>query len=210
VDYQSNARKSKADKEEVKQPEKQIEKVVTGEVVQKPKTIGRKFKDIFFGGDFKVATKYVAADVLLPALRNLIVDMTSKGIERVVYGESSYRQRNINYPPRIQYNNPIHRTLPADPRSRGYLPGQQHMPRSDRREINDVILASRAEAELVVERLVDVIDKYEVASLADYYDLLGLPTTHVDNKWGWTFLNNIDIRQVRDGYLIELPALEVI
>ena len=43
MDYQGNPNKSR----EEKKPEKQIEKVVTGEVIQKPKSIGRKFKDVF-------------------------------------------------------------------------------------------------------------------------------------------------------------------
>ena len=73
-----------------------------------------------------------------------------------------------------------------------------------------MILASREEAELVLERLLDIISKYEVASLADLYDLTGLPSSHVDNKWGWTYLNNTEIRQVRDGYLLDLPPLEEI
>lgn len=203
MDYQGNANKSREDKEK---PDKVIVKVVTGDVVQKPKTIGRKFKDIFFGGDFRVAARYVAGDVLLPALRNLIVDVTSKGVERVVYGDSPYRSRRTEYRPRVQYNtSPIYR--PPDPRIAGRLP-DQYPRRIGRREINDVILQNRDEAERVVETLIECLDKYEVASLADYYDLLGLPTSHVDNKWGWTYLNNIEIRQVRDGYLIELPPLE--
>jgi hypothetical protein len=85
-----------------------------------------------------------------------------------------------------------------------------HPYRQTKRESNDLVFASRPEAELVVERLIDIIDKYDVASLADLYDLVGLPTAHTDNKWGWTYLNNVEIRQIRDGYLVDLPALEAI
>jgi hypothetical protein len=207
MDYQGNTNKEKEATD--KKPEKNIEKVVTVEVIQKPKPIGRKFKETFFGGDFKMSMRYVAGDVLLPALRNLIVDMTTKGMERIVFGESSYRRRPSEYRPRVQYNNPIYRA--QDPReiSRGRVPDQPRY-RSSRYEIKDIVIADRGEAELVVERLIDIIDKYEVASLADLYDLLGLATSHVDNKWGWTYLNNVEIRQIRDGYLIDLPALEEI
>lgn len=203
MDYQGNARKEKEQK-----PEKQIEKVVTGEVIQKPKSIGRKFKDIFFGGDAKAAMRFVTSDVLLPALRNLIVDMTSKGIERVVYGESSYRRRPSDYRPRVQYNNPLYR-YPQDPRTAN-LPDQSRPYRSKRREPNDIILGTREEADAVVEQMIDIIDKYQVASLADLYAVLGLEGSYIDNKWGWTYLNNIEVRQVREGYLLDLPPLEEI
>jgi len=205
MDYQGNTNKDKEPKIE-KKPE--IEKVVTGEVVQKPKPLTRKFKETFFGGDLKMSMRYVAGDVMLPALRNLIVDMTTKGMERIVFGESLYRRRPTEYRSRVQYNNPIYR---PDPRelSRGRLPDQRPY-RTNRRDMNEIFVEDRGEAELVVERLIDIIDKYEVVSVADLLDLLGQPSVHTDNKWGWTYLKNIEIRQTRDGYLIDLPAPEEI
>jgi hypothetical protein len=221
LDYQSNTPKEKEPKKDPlakaikhKNPksEKNIEKVVVGEVIQKPKGIGRKFKEVFLGGDAKQVAKYVAGDVLLPALRNLIVDMVTKGAERLVYGESSYRRRGptINYSNRyqgVQYNRPFD---PRDPRERSFAPAVQPRMRQNRHEINDVIIATKEEADLVVERLADILDKYEVVALADLYDLLGLQTSQIDFKWGWTYLGNIQVRQIRQGYLLELPPLEEI
>ena len=76
--------------------------------------------------------------------------------------------------------------------------------------MNDVILGTKEQAELVAERLIDILEKYDVASLADLYDLLGLETSHIDQKWGWTYLGNVQVHQVRQGYLLELPPLEEI
>lgn len=210
MDYQGNTKKDRERSQPKEIKEKNIEKVVTGEVVQKPKGIGRKFKDIFFGGDAKNAAQFVLADVLLPALRNLVVDMVSTGAQRLVYGESNYRRRpTVNYGARYQVNNPISRpydvqrptplNIPTSPRGR-----------QNRHEMNDVILATKEEAELVVERLHDILEKYEVVSLADLYDLLGLETSYIDNKWGWTSLSTVQVRQIRQGYLLELPMLEEI
>jgi hypothetical protein len=217
LDYQGNTNKDKEKSEKKqKKEDKKLEKVVTGVVIQKPPGIGRKFKDIFFGGDFKLAMRYVASDVLLPAFRNLLVDSVTKGAERVVYGEvSGYRRRPTGYGPitRVQYNNPLMQQRPVDPRDprqQAYLPDQPRLQRANRHHFNDVILISREEAELVVERMIDIIDKYDAASLSDLYVLLGLNSSPIDNKWGWTFLNNVEIRQVRDGFLIELPELEEI
>lgn len=184
-------------------PEKKVEKVVTGEVVQKHKTIGERFRGIFLGGELKPVTKYIAAEVLLPALRNMIVDATSKGVERMIYGEVAARRGNMRSGPRVSYNNPIDRGA----RPRAYLPDQ---PVRRSRDVNNIILSSRAEAELVVERLNDIIEQFDVTSVADLHDLVGLPTTYVDNKWGWTNLHYVDVRQVREGYLIDLPPVEAI
>ena len=210
MEYGGNTDKSK----EIKKPEKQIEKVITGEVSQKPKSIGRKFKDVFFGGDLKTASRYVLGDVLLPAFRNLLWDSISKGSERVIFGESLYNRRPPSYPTRVQYNNPIHR---RDPRelsrevgSRPFLPDQPHPNRVVKRESNDIVLASKEDAERIVEQLIDIIDQYEVVSWADLCALVGWPASPIDNKWGWTYLTNTEIRQTREGYVIDLPQMEAI
>ena len=71
-DFPANSHKSKEPNEEP--APKNIEKIVTGPVIKQKRPIGVRFKEVFFGGEFKSATRYIAADVLLPAMRNLIVD----------------------------------------------------------------------------------------------------------------------------------------
>lgn len=210
MDYPSNSNKKENQKNI---PEKKIEKVIEGEVIARKKTNTSKFKSIFFGGEFKGAFRYILADVLLPAARNLLVDMTTKGIETVVYGDSktNSNRRRPEYSNRIQYNRPVNRG--QEPRDRPFMPGQrQSNPyRSEvRQQSSDIILATREEAERVLERMIDIVDLYDVVSLADLYDLVGLPNTHTDNKWGWTYLNNGLVTQVREGYLLQLPPMEAI
>jgi len=209
MDYQGNSKKSK---EEKKKPEKVVEKVVIGEVVTRPMPLGTKFRRIFLGGEAKDAGRYVLDAVLLPAFRNLVYDVMSKGTERVLYGESRVPRRMPEYRPRVTYNNPVQRSSYGEEsrqlsRSYANLPDQVNRKRPDN---NQVILSNRDEAETVLERLLDIINQYDVASVADLYDLVGLSTTHIDNKWGWTFLAGVDIRQTREGYLIDLPPAEPI
>jgi hypothetical protein len=197
-----------------KPPEKKVEKVITGEVVVRKKSVGKRFKDVFFGGDFKDSMRYTAADVILPRLRNLVLDAGFSALERMLFGGSSVsRRRPTEYRPRTQYNAPISRIHdPRDPRpDRVMLPDQPpHLVRRSRRDVSDFALYSREQAELVLERLVDIIDKYDVASVADFYELCGQPTSYIDNDWGWSYLNNVEVRQVREGYLIDLPPAEPI
>jgi hypothetical protein len=209
MDYQGNT-----DKEREAKGDKQIIKVVTGEVIQKPESVGKKFKNIFFGGDLKTSARFVAADVMLPAFRDLLVDAIVNGAKGVIYGDSRFRRRDAEYRPRVQYSNPINRPSYRDVRDRErrpFLPDQPHPYRHQNRiDRADVFLEKKEDAEVVVERLIDIIDQYQVASLADYYSLLGEPSSPIDNKWGWYSLNSVDIRQTRDGYCIELPPLEAI
>jgi hypothetical protein len=205
MDYTGNSDKSKEPVPE----KKKFEKVVTGEVVDKEIGLGRKFKNVFFGGDAKQSARYVAGDVLLPALRNLIVDMATMGIERLVNGEGSRRRgRSIPTTSRVQYN--AYSGM-VEPRQLGRvnLPGQP--PRiTARAQERDLILERREDAEAVLEQLTIIIDQYEVASVSDLNELLGRPSSHIDQKWGWTSLGHVSIRQVREGYHLDLPQPEEI
>lgn len=208
VDYQGNTNKGKEPK-----PEKVIEKVVTGEVIQKPKSLGRRFKTVFLGGDFRAASGYVVADVIFPAIRSVVFDSISKGAERVIFGDSVRRTRPPEYRPTVRYDNPMNRSWPpTDPRYRNpNLPDQPSARwRQTRRNSNDIIVQTRQEAELIVERLIDCIDQYQVASQADLWDLLGWETSPIQNKWGWTYLHNVEIRSTPEGFLIDLPQLEAL
>lgn len=200
---------NKEKKESKELPKKELEKIVSGEVIQKKVPISKRFKHIFFGGEFKGATAYIATEVLLPAVKNMVVDATTKGIERVIYGDSSPRRSAGYGRPRVSYDRMASRRHPA------ILPDQPPLPhrreeRDRRPGIGEVILVSRDEAQLVLDTLIDIIDTYEFASVADLYDLAGLPTTYVDNKWGWGSLQYAEVRQVREGYLLDLPNVEPI
>lgn len=191
---------SKSSKEKPKEKEK---KVISGEVIQRKKPLGRRIRELFIGGEVRGVARYIGSEVILPAIRNLVVDSATKGIDRLVYGD--YRPRRPGSPtpynPRVQYN------TYSDPRSRGSLPDQPPLPsRRSRQDATEMVFPTRDEAVLVLERMFDVIDKYGQASVADLYDLVGLPASHVDNKWGWTALANIEVRQIREGWLLELPA----
>jgi hypothetical protein len=206
MDYQSNSHKSKDPNASV--PEKVVEKVITGEVVTKKRSLGRRAKDLFISADLKSVSNYIFADVLIPAARNMIVDSATKGVERMMYGENAATRRRSNQPgPRYTYNTPVQRggfsPYPNPTHSRGLV-------QTPRQSIDDIILTSREEAETVLERLQDLINEYNVATVADFNELVGLPAQHTDNKWGWLHLRGAQVRQIREGYLLELPPSEPI
>ena len=68
-----------------------------------------------------------------------------------------------------------------------------------------LLLESRGEAEDVLERMDELIATYQVVSVADFYDLVGVSGNYTDNKYGWTDIRNASVIRVRDGYMIKLP-----
>lgn len=203
-DYQSNSKRSK-DTSDI--PKKNIERVVA-EVIIPKKSIGRKIHDLFIASNFKTAAKYVALSVLLPAAKNMLFESVNKGSEQLIYGDASVRRRGPGQGSYTTYNSPVNRAFGGSPIH--HAPVISPDPRVPRLGRTDFLLSTREEAETVLENMYDLISTYEIASVADLNELVGLPTTHVDNKWGWANLSGTQIRQIREGFLIDLPPAEPI
>lgn len=209
VEYQSNSRKKREEEANPPAEKKTLEKIVTGEVVVKPPSIWKRSKGMFFGGDIKSAGRSAVADVLLPAARNTLLDAGFRYMEKLIMGDSpTMRGRRPEMRSRIQYNSPIQRQFPQS----GMLPGQPPIApiRVATKESNSIRIASRSDADNVLTTMVECVSQYGVVSLADLNELLGQHVSAVDHNWGWTNLNHSEIRQVSDGWMLELPPMEEI
>lgn len=205
TDYQGNAKKDKSEKKS--KPEKVVERVTSNEVIVQKKPLGRKIKEMFIEADFKSTFVYLFTDVLIPAAKNTIVDTTYKGIDRLVYGDRAMRYRH-GPGSHITYNRPVDRGMGGSPLKSA--PPISMRPRSLRGPRDEFIVATREEADIVIERMTDIVDQYQVVSVADLNNLVGNPSSHTDEKWGWESMTNVRVIQVGQGYLIDLPQPEPI
>jgi hypothetical protein len=214
-DYPANSYKSRAPKpvEEPKEKpveEKRVEKIVEGEVVRRKKPLGRRFIETFFSGDAHGVFSYVIVDVLLPAAKDTVADAVSQGFERLLFGEVRSTSRRTGTRPSgssgfVSYNRYSTQTPSRREDPRGREISQRARAAHD---FDEIILATRSEAEEVVGRLFDVVARYEAATVADLYELLGLTAKFTDDKWGWTDLRGAGVTRVRNGYLLDLPRPE--
>lgn len=215
-EFPGNSRRgSTAPESKQVESEKKIEAVVTGEVVRRKKPVGRRFLETFLGGSAQEVARYLLMEVMLPAAKDLITDTVSQGVERLVYGETrSISRRPGGYRPSSSASYVSYNRM-SSPGS-GPLPSRRDDPRNisqqARREHNfdEVLLASRVEAENVYRKLIDLIERYQMFSVADFYSLVGVSASHTDEKWGWASMDGIKIVRVHNGYIIEFPRAEVI
>ena len=200
---------SKNKREPVTPEPKKLERVVTGGVIRKKPSLGKRFMETFVGGDAKGVWLYVAYDVLIPAAKDMVSDAVSQGIERMLFGESvrggSRSRQGYGYnPTRVAYNKiSSNRYAPE--------PGRQ-ISRRGRASHNfeEIILETRAEAEGVIDQLFTLTEKYGRATVADLYELVGVTGEYTDNKYGWTDLRGAGATRVRNGYLIDIPRPELL
>jgi len=198
VDYPSNSRKAKDAPQEKARPEK----VVEGAVTRRKKGWRGKLSETFLSEDSTSVVSYVVMDVLVPAAKNAVSDAISQGIERMLFGEIRTRRAPVGGGRPGGYTN----------YNRMYEEPRRELSRQARatHDFNDIVLASRGDAEDVIDRLRDLISQYEVATVSDLYDLVGLTGDFTDDKWGWYDMRSASVRAVRGGYLLNLPRTQPI
>lgn len=187
-----------------------IEPVVINPVENRKKPLLKRIANIFIGGDSKSVVNYVLMDVLVPQAKEMLAEATSQGIERMIYGESrpshrrGYSARPAGGPtPYNRYavrgNNPLGRAGSDDRR-----PVAE--PRSQ--DVDDLLFATRIEAETTLDRMYDMLQNYETVSVADLNSLISRSSSYTDQKWGWTSLAGSRIFPDRSrGYILELPRV---
>lgn len=205
-DFPSNRHKERAN---TKPDEKKVQKIVQSEVQRRKKPLGKRMTETFVGGDAKSVWGFVTLDVLIPAAKDMLADAVSQGVERMIFGEArstsrrTGRRPNDPYISYNRYSSSSRRPEPArDPR--------QNISRRARasHDFDEIILATRVEADEVIDRLFDLVSKYESATVADLYDLVGISGSYTDDKWGWVDLRGAGVTRVRNGYLLDLPRPE--
>jgi len=205
----SQQRKPLGQRAEPKEREK-VEQVITSGVTQRKRPMGRRFADTFFGGDARGTILYVAEDILVPAAKDMIADAFTRGFERFIFGESRTGSRRGPSRPGSGAGNFVSYNRMGAGRGRDDSRDISRRARAGH-EFDEIILESRAEAELVLEKLSDLIEQYDVATVADLYELVGITSGHTDLKWGWDDMRDAGVDRVRSGgYLLALPKTKSI
>lgn len=202
-EYPGNSKSSRPPQEE-----KKIEAVVTNEVKTQKPSLLKRFRNVFIGGDSRTVVQYVLMEVLVPQAKDIVTEVVSQGVEKLVYGEARPGTRRYGARPGgstnyTRYagigNRPLGSTM-RDPRDRPPNPAQ---PRGQ--TFDDLLFATRVEADTVLEHMYDLLNEYDLVSVADLNSLTNRSSSYVDQKWGWTSLQGSQVRRSRDGYVLDLP-----
>lgn len=175
---------------------------VTSDVkVKKENSLAKKF----FAQDAKSTARGVNDDIIIPGLKNLIVNILKKSVDYLFLGRSAqtgsytnygsaYPSRSVSYGPTPTFGMtaPIH----TQQRSSIYA-------------VNDILFNERGEAEEVLARMNELIVRYGMVSVLDFYDLINQSkmSNPTDNKYGWKDLNGAKVDRSLEGYRILFPKV---
>ena len=175
------------------------------QVIVNKKPLSSKFADAFISDSAKDVKDYIVMDVIVPGIKDTIINC----LEMIFFGSTS-RGRSARVS-RIGYDNTSYRAFYQSdydsygaPRRRERRDRYRDDSYSDRIDYRNIIVRDRGSAEEIVNKLRGRIEKYGEATKSDLFELIDIPSTHVDNNWGWTDVRDIGIRRVTSGYLIDV------
>lgn len=190
---------------EVEEPRVPVTKVVTGKVRQEKRSLSSRFKDIFVADSTDIKT-YVAQEVIIPGIKNAFMyflDGIQGAVEMKLFGSVTrrrsspynYNALSTNYG-KVTFGSPTtQQTTRVAERGRSSM------------DLGQIVLESKGEADLVLDRLLDQIEQFGSVTVADLYDLVGITENFTDRYFGWKNLSTADVRRVRGGgYALVLPS----
>lgn len=196
--YQPNSMKSKKEKAEQQEEKKEIHKVVKGNTISKKESMGKKFSETFFAESLRNVVKAIWFEGIVPAIKDTFVDSISNATNMMVYGEKRKpKSSNVGKASYASYY-----------RGSSNAPERSTRRSGDRYAYNEIIFETRGDAQEVKDCLDDILDRYKMVSIADFYELAGQETSWSDEKYGWFDLEGMAITRDRDGYRIRLPKAE--
>ena len=182
-----------------------------GGVHRRKGNIFRVAKDEFISEDAPNVGSYILYDLLLPALKDLILDIAHGSIDMAMGGGGSgYRSRRAYGRDRgssyISYDR--------------YYDDRDYRRRRDRddddfrvrrrgdRDLSEFVFDNQDDAKDCLDRMCDQIEQYGDVSVAYFYDICGatVPGDFTKDDWGWRNLSQARVcGNNRRGWYIDFP-----
>lgn len=184
--------------------EKKFSKVTTGKVTIKKKTGIEKFAETFLAEDIHNVMNTIKNEMLIPAAKNLAVNIINSAISMMVYGKDARPPYSYNNYYQSQQN--VSRTSYSSYYTRSQQPyAQTPDPQNGYSSGPNITFSVRLDAEEVLEQMRGSIMQFGKVSVADYYDLVGVTTDYTDYSYGWYDLSTASIRAINGGFIIVFP-----
>ena len=132
----------------------------------------------FIGGNVFAFYKMLHSKRIRKALTDIVADK----IETVLYGEECHSPKNNS---RVSYS---------------YYHKNKNIRNKSGFVLEDILFGTESDALSVLSSMKEIIVNYGCVSIADYYDLAGLPSNvYTNTKYGWLDLKDAKVIDSMDG-----------
>ena len=185
------------------QTDRKYEKVISGEVKVKNRITPKKIIQTFFTEDLEDVKTHVVFDILIPKVKDAVVDSILNTIEMIFYGE--VRRRTT-----VATNTSPIRTISYDKMSKKSETSPSRPTPGPRRGFHpeDYVFESSADAQKVLDMMCDVLEQYGSVSASDFCEFAGVSCEYTLQNYGWRDLSDAKIARAGGGlWVIDLPAV---
>lgn len=194
--------------------EKEIEKIISGEARVAKASGFRRFRRSFIAGDASSVGQHIIWNLALPAAQDAVADALSTFVDMMIYGGKRNRTNSFGGPissiggggttTRVNYSGISSGNPLALSPNQNYQQPEMPTPLDP----TMITVSTRAEAEVVLNKMREYLGEYSVVTVAQLYRMLGRSPEYTDNKWGWTDLTNAEIQRKGGNVRLLLPQPE--
>lgn len=195
ADYTQNS-KPKATADTNPPVEKRVDKITTGAVNTKKKSEIRKFADVFLEEDIQAIKHHIKHDIVIPNVKRILYNI-GEGILSAALGGS--RDRSRTTVDKVSYNQ-CYGGSRDDRRKDDFQPRPTF-------DYDTIRFTNRGDAEDVLDRLDELIDRYGMARVGDIYDMIGKSCNYTAYNYGWTNLRDARVARQGGEYVLDLPRI---
>lgn len=182
------------------------EKVTSGTVTVKKKSLGQKALATFLPGDIQDVKSVLWNDIIIPAFKRTVDEFISQGAHMMLYpGDTAPRNRRDNG---IRASYDYNRQYRSRDRDYDRAPAPRNR-WADDFDLDRVSFSSRVDAEMVLQSMENVLVEYSFVRVSDFFEFAGISTDNYQiYNYGWTSLRDADVRRDMSGeYYIQFPRV---
>lgn len=190
VDIEPNSDAYKSKKEEKKKRSERTEEYT---ITVKQKTFSQKLKEAVFGEDVKNVPEHVFFNIVVPNVMRMFGDSVQGALSMTFRGFSGKRANRDDEEVYRDYSRTSarNRRRASDPASEA--------------NFDDYVFSSQYGVEHVIDVLEDLLDEYDVITVADVCTQVGKTPRGIDNRYGWKSTREFEPVQVREGWILSVP-----
>lgn len=198
-DFKPNSNKYK----EEHPRERRLVKSEKGRAEIHKKNFVEKLSEVFIVGSMSEMSDYVFFEVIVPAIKNTISEVIFKGINMLLFKNSSGKRYNSN----SGSNNNSRTSYSSYYNNRRDDDGPRVAVLA-RRSSYDIALRDYTlpEVEEILDEIEGISDDYPVYRISDVHDIVGIQSEYTDNKYGWKSNVMPTYSHTRDGFMLHFPA----
>lgn len=195
--YPSNSYRNISPNSGKSSTEKRKDLTPVAQGTEKKKSIRERLTDSFLATNGEDIKERVIFDWVIPGIKNILEDI----VHMLLFGDGVVRNSDRSRGERRLLRKEYNKYYDDDrKKSESSFESKSKNP--------ELTYSSRAEAQNVLNKMLDILDEYNRVTVKDLYSISKMPTDFAMSNWGWRDLTGSKPIPYGDRWLLKLPKSE--